>query len=93
MTRNSYTSSERRGILAIAVIALLFIAAGVLFSLGNAPKVEAEEIIEVKEKSDLIDSTAIRPDQNKGKKKKKKPKNKENKTKTYRQRSPLDEPV
>lgn len=98
MSRTSYTASERRGILAIAVIALLIIGFGTIFSFCNN-RLEAEnEELKVIEHPEMIDSIAVKHKKDNSLKTRSKKKNKagSNKTKTkktYRQRSPLDEPV
>ena len=97
MSLNSFTSSERRGILAIALVALLCIGGGVLISLSERQnRISAPQNI-VEDLPELTDSlSSIEKNQNKTKKKAKtkKSNNKKSKEKkTYRRRSPLDEPV
>lgn len=96
MSRSSYTSSERRGILIIAILALLLIGSGVVLSLCGRPHQIKEEIPVIINHNELIDSAeVIRRDKNRSNKKatgKKKSHNTKEK-KSYRRRSPLDEPV
>lgn len=106
MSHSSYTASERRGILAIAIISLLLVGAGVGLSfLGNQAYAE-EETPMVIEHPEMIDSTAVLNTKKLKSETKKSPKNtkqtstktkksssKTKSKKTYRRRSPLDEPV
>lgn len=100
MSRGSYTASERRGVLAIAIIAIVTIAAGVGFAFYENRNSSIDEVPVVIEHTELIDS--IRLEQQKQEKSskskkerkassKKSSKNKEKKP--VRRRSPLDEPV
>ena len=104
MSRNSYTASERRGVLAIALVVLLIIATGLGISLiGNGTSEEIEAAPVVKEYPEMVDSIAVETKKEKSDKNKKgKQSNKKNKTKSAakskskketRKRSPLDEPV
>lgn len=103
MSHSNYTASERRGVLAIAIIALLLIGGGVLVSLIHGNKGDSSEYPIVREHPELIDSAAIRDEGTKQtggatKKSNVKKRNSETKSskksqKTYRRRSPLDEPV
>lgn len=98
MNRSSYTASERRGILAIALVSLLIIGCGAIFSLCGRGGNSGENIIMVEEHPELVDSTAVKKKQQKDSKKKSKKKSKSSSSKsktnkTYRKRSPLDEPV
>ena len=95
MSHSSYTASERRGILAVALIALLILIGGSVLSLcGRQTSIESGQVIELPE---LVDSINMQSKQNKSEKSKKtksdSSKKKNNQKKTYRRRSPLDEPV
>lgn len=98
MSRSSYTASERRGVLAIALVALLIIGLGAGISFfNNSAEAENEPLI-VKEQPQMVDSMAMKDKKqkkdSKSKSKKKSKSSPKTKTKkTYRQRSPLDEPV
>lgn len=97
MSHSKYTASERRGILAIAIIALLLVGGGLLVTLINRNKELTREIPAVVEMSEMIDSVALKQQEEKTVKKKARSKksgksNSKNK-KVYRRRSPLDEPV
>lgn len=96
MSRASYTASERRGVLAIAIIALFLIGFGVCFSLCGR-SVEAEiEMPAVEVHHEMIDSAALLKSKEKKTSKKTKKKSSSSKSKnskSYRHRSPLDEPV
>lgn len=91
MSRSSYTASERRGVLAIALIALLIIGCGAGFSLFSGDAEDEKEIPMVTANPEMVDSVAVKTKQKKGRSKKKKSRSK--RKKEYRQRSPLDEPV
>lgn len=101
MSHSSYTASERRGILAIAIISLLFIVAGMTLSLCGRDISKGEEGPLVVEHPEMIDSAALlqikeKPKRNGDKSRKttnKSPKSKSKEKKIYRKRSPLDEPV
>ena len=97
MSHSSYTASERRGILAIALVALLIIAIGVGFSFFNQSNNRTEEspkVIEHSEWKDTTDNSVVPVRKNKKEAGKKKNTKSGSKTKkTYRRRSPLDEPV
>ncbi|MCH5229371.1 MAG: hypothetical protein J1F12_05180 [Muribaculaceae bacterium] len=97
MSRHSYSASERRGILAIALVALIIIAAGIVLPLCSRRETGPHELPVVIEHTELIDSTStVKSHQTRGKAKSGINKAKESKTKTkksYRRRSPLDEPV
>ena len=103
MSRSSYTASERRGILAVAIVTLLIIAIGLGVSVWQEKADAESDIPTVKEYPELIDSVAVKKrkeekvnsskNKNKGRKKSKTSANKTKTKKTYRQRSPLDEPV
>lgn len=103
MSHSSYTASERRGVLAIALLSILIIAGGFLFSHCNRGISSGNNDPVVIESKSFVDSVAI--ERAKGKensKNKNKNKNKKTRTgssqskktqKTLRKRSPLDEPV
>lgn len=99
MSRNSYTASERRGVLAIAILALLIIAGGVgLAFYNNSRGNNGKTGPVVVEHPEFIDSTRLEfeplavPEKNK--KGHKSPSSKPGKQKIVpRRRSPLDEPV
>ena len=99
MSRSSYTASERRGIIVIAILALLFIGSGVTLSLCGRPRELKKEIPVVIEHPEMVDSLAMSVrEETAGKKKKERKKSGINSSvskekKTYRRRSPLDEPV
>ncbi|MCH5230560.1 MAG: hypothetical protein J1F43_02045 [Muribaculaceae bacterium] len=101
MSRNSYTASERRGIVAIAIVALLIIALGLITSWCGRSEKQVQEIPEIVEHTEMIDTAALRfqkekaetKSQNKKFKGRKTSTSKEKSKKTYRRRSPLDEPV
>ena len=98
MSHSSYTASERRGILAIATIALALIGGGAALSLCSRERAEAEELPVVIEHPELIDSLAVKEKEEKSGKKKREKATKGSKStkkekKVYRRRSPLDEPV
>ena len=97
MSHSSYTASERRGILAIALIALLLMAAGIFFA-RNKSKSNDTDLYEVNVYNESKDTVAAKDIQVKTSKKRniKKTKKSSDRTKqhkTYRRRSPLDEPV
>ena len=100
MAAKSYTASERRGIIAIAVIALIIIGAGIGFSFFEKSNMQNDaEVVELKEAVDTLSNkkTAAEKSQKRkqggsSKKAIKKAKSKKS-PKQYRRRSPLDEPV
>ena len=98
MSRSSYTASERRGVLAIALISLILIGIGMGAAFIGDGKAEAEEIPAVIECSQFVDSVAKKeaqknPDKKASARKKKNSNKKEKAKKVYRRRNPLDEPV
>ena len=99
MSNKSYTASERRGVIAIAFLALLITALGLGLSLcGRRSQNQAPEVSEMTE---IVDSASIINGREKNSKKAKivKGRGKSHKSKksknpkTYRRRSPLDEPI
>ena len=94
MSHSSYTASERRGIILIAIVSLLILCAGVILSVcGRQTNLEEGEVIELPQ---MIDSVRIKETETIMKKKDGRKASRSNKTKsekTYRRRSPLDEPV
>lgn len=118
MAKNSYTSSERRGIIAIAALAILITVAGLGLSLcdrNNDDVATTPSVYPMEAMADTIvfsDLKSNKKTRENSKKKitssreslnstkegshsrKKSPKHKKEKQKkTYRQRSPLDEPI
>ena len=100
MSRSSYTASERRGIIVIGIIILIIIAAGVGFAFYDIGNQANQEIPEVVEHPEMVDSARLYQQQvdksSKSKKEKKSSSKKSSKKKdkkTIRKRSPLDEPV
>ena len=97
MSHSSYTASERRGILAIAIIALLIIGLGAGMTVCNRNTADAENIPVVVDHPEMIDTIAVKANREKKKKDntKKKTSNSSSKktNKEFRRRSPLDEPV
>ncbi|MCH5223547.1 MAG: hypothetical protein J1E82_05850 [Muribaculaceae bacterium] len=100
MSAKSYTASERRGIIAIAVIALIIIGAGIGFSFFEKSNMQNDaEVVELKEAVDTLSNKKI-PEVKSQKRKQggstkkaiKKAKSKKS-PKQFRRRSPLDEPV
>ena len=103
MSLRPYTASERRGIIAIAILSLLIIAGGVGFSLFK--NTNSDTVPGINEMTELLDSVATEnavKDKTGRKKDKKASSSKSGKKsngkkkstkKTYRERSPLDEPV
>lgn len=87
--RNSLTSSERRGAVILAIISLIVI--GVAFIIPSVMPDKSKPIdsteVEILVRGDTVSSV-----KEKTKEKKSTPKKTKTK-KTYRQRSPLDEPV
>ena len=98
MSRSSFTASERRGVIVIAIISLLLVGAGVLVALLKGAKNEGNDYPIVVEHSEMVDSIAVEKNSQEQKKRSGKSKNKrkteslKNK-KTYRKRSPHDESV
>lgn len=93
MSHSSYTASERRGIIVIALISLLLIASGVGMGLYSMKQNEVEEIPLVEEHPEMIDTVNRGSSDKKIKKKKKSSSSssKEKSKKEYRRRSPNDE--
>lgn len=56
--RKGYTASERRGVLAVALIALVLTGLGVLFGIFGRQNASAEYDSQVLEYSELVDSAA-----------------------------------
>lgn len=103
MSHSSFSASERRGILAVAIIALLLIGGGLGVTMCESGKYETQEIPAVVEHPEMVDSVAVKEKEEKEAKKKSKKeksasekggsKDKSKSTKIYRRRSPRDEPV
>ena len=97
MSHSSYTASERRGLIVIAIIVLVLVGFGVAISILGRGHNEAREIPVVVEHPELKDSSSVKVDNGKTLSKKSKNKktstNKSKSKKSYRKRSPLDEPV
>lgn len=92
MSRSSYTASERRGVLVIAIISLLIIGSGLIISHFYGGYEQEIESPVVTEHPEMIDSLEIKSRESKSTKKKSKKRSTKTK-KEYRQRSPLDEPI
>ena len=95
MSHSSYTASERRGILVIALVALLIIGSGVVLALCGRPKERVEEIPVVVEHPEFIDTVTGYNSNVKVSKKKSKSTSKKLKKdqKIYRKRNPREETV
>ena len=95
MSYKSYSASERRGILVIAIIALLITGFGIWLSFrNNGLRNDDPEVREMKEWIDTIHYESSKSSVRQNTKSKKEPKIKKSKQqKEYRKRSPLDEPV
>ena len=101
MSRHSYSSTERRGVIAIALVALIIIALGIGFSYfrGESGQKEKPRITEMTEFLDTLNNDIDKPEisSNSAAEKTRKKTNstsKKSKTKkTYRKRNPLDEPI
>ena len=93
MSRSSYTASERRGVLAIGIIALIIIAAGIGYALYDSPAKEKKDVPVMIEHPEFIDSTRIEIEKQEVPKKRGKKSSKKREKKPIRKRSPLDEPV
>lgn len=97
MSYKSYSASERRGILAIALVAMLITFGGIWLSFRNEKPSTSKPDIEVM--SDMIDSAHLESSKSISDKKTEKKKRTDikksvnKKQKKYRRRSPLDEPV
>ena len=97
MSHSSYTASERRGILAVALVAMVLIGVGTWFSLwgeNQSARIEEPEMMELQE---LVDTVALKEKYKNSKEKKKKTnrvtKKKKTPKKESRHRNPLEEPV
>ena len=99
MAHSSYTASERRGLLVIALVALLIVGSGIVLGLCGRPKERIEEIPVVVEHPEMEDTANLNYGIDKTSKKKnktitrEKEKNSKKNSKTYRRRNPLEEPV
>lgn len=98
MSHSSYTASERRGLLVIALVALLIVGSGVVLALCGRPTEKVEEIPIVVEHPEMVDTTKIKDSFSTSSKKKKNKtinnkKSNQKKSKTYRKRNPIEEPV
>ena len=99
MSRSSYTASERRGVLLIAILALLLIGGGLGVSFCQRPSSKDAEYPIVVEHPEMVDSVAVKAEKETKKKntrkgtKNKKASTTKKRPKTYPNRSPLDEPV
>lgn len=99
MSHSSYTASERRGIILIAVVSLILVGVGFGFTLCDRHPSRDEAYPIVEQHDELIDSTAApaskkEKDSKKSKKRKARESSaKPSSKKTYRRRSPRDEPV
>ena len=94
MFNNSYTASERRGVIVIALIALLIMGIGAGVTLYNKSEGANERAPKVVEYPEMIDSVAVKEEQAQPSKTKSASKKSTSKSKkVYRRRSPLDEPV
>lgn len=99
MAHSSYTASERRGLLVIALIALLIVGSGVVLGLCGRNTERVEEIPIVEEHPEMIDTTVVYSGKDKSPKSKNKSgstdkkKNNKKDSKTYRRREPWEEPV
>lgn len=99
MSHSSYTASERRGIIAIAFLALLLIGVGFGFTLCDRHPSKDQEFPIIEEHSEMVDSVVLQSQKDAAnkpvKKIKKSATNKKLKqpAKPIRRRSPLDEPV
>ena len=92
MSYKKYSASERRGIMAIAIIALLITGVGVFLSFRKMDNKGAGPETEIL--NELRDTVLQRNERiDYPNKKNKKESSKSNSKKVYRQRSPLDEPV
>ena len=99
----SYSASERRGILIVALIALIIIGAGLFIAyferhqpddMKNTPQiVEISEYIDTVSNNYETEKTTLNKKQKSLKKKNSKKTSKGKAQKTYRRRNPLEEPV
>lgn len=93
--KNPLTASERRGVIAIAALALLITAGGFLFSISGSS--DAQELPEPTVET-IVDGDTVKPEKPGRKKKEKKARkykkaSKKKQKKNYGRRNPLDEPV
>ena len=91
MSHSGYTASERRGIITIAILSLILIGFGFSLSLCRNTSNETENIPQVIEHSEMIDSTAAKSQIKTKNKIEKSKKGRDKKPKRYRR--PLEEPV
>ncbi|MCH5235399.1 MAG: hypothetical protein J1E16_08880 [Muribaculaceae bacterium] len=99
MSHSNYTASERRGLLVIALVALLIVGSGVVLALCGRPRERVEEIPVVVEHPEIVDTANLNSVKEKKSKKKRKDSSTDKKSrskkesKSYRRRNPLEEPV
>lgn len=97
MSRSNYTASERRGILAIALVSLLFIGVGIGVSFWGGNEDESYPEPVVVNHPEMVDTVELRNQKAKSsikdKAKSKSSTGNKKRPKTYRRRSPHDEPV
>lgn len=93
MTHSSFTASERRGILVLAIIALLFIGGGTAITLCGRDSANVREIPVVVEHPEYIDTTFSNTEEKAPSKKKVRKQKAAKVKKTYRRRNPVEETV